>query len=216
MTTAILGGKGPLRIDSGLNVIVDGNSIYADFYTPIATLLASSAAFTGRGASTISCAVSGSLWSTMLGHVSSVSAAFVPGLTNILVAGETTNSMATGGGRTAAEAWADCLTYIAAVRAARPTMRFVLCGSLPCRYLNDGTKNAAMLAWDALALANYRQNGIERFVNYRATVPFNVSGESAGDYPGTHWNGDQVHVNDTGKAIMCDLIGRAIQSMGAR
>lgn len=213
--TPILGGRGPLRINSSLNIIVDGNSIYSGNYTAIATLLLSSTPLSGTGATAVNCAASGFNWSTLSGHVSSVSAAYAAGKTNVLVVGETTNSIANGGGRTAAEAWSDCLSYVAAVKATRPDMRIILCGSLPARPAGDGTKNAAMVAWDALALAGYRAAGISRFVNFRATTPFNVTGDVSGDYPTTYWDADQVHPKDAAKTIMCDLMGRAIASLSA-
>lgn len=206
-----------LRISAAVRVVVDGNSIYSTVGgSAIATLLATKIqSELGVSVTADDKSRSGASWLDMAadgGRVdTSFDASVDAGARNILICGETANSVNTGGFtatvRTGAQAWADCKAYVAARRAATPNLKVVLCGTTPSNL--GATWNARVAEFEALAKANYRQCGIHAYVNFRtaASPAFNHDGvtDLFNAYAG-YWADYWLHLTTAGKQVMVDQI----------
>lgn len=218
-------GLPTLRPSSSLKIILDGNSIFYGYGgTAMHTLLGADPWLSGTGATLANVAISAQTWRMMngldTGSASDVDGAFASGKTNILVCMEGTNSIATAiGNKTGAAAFSDATDYIAARKAANPTLRVVLCGTLP-RDGSEGHNNTEQAAYDALCRVNYRAVGAEAFIDWRAgTSIFNHDGTSAARFTAdqTYWyeSSAWIHPNTAGQTVMKNMLVGTLRRLRA-
>jgi len=201
-----------LVIDSNINLIVDGNSIYTDYAgTPIHTLIGQNELFSGKGATLHNVAASGYSWIDMIANGNNVDSRFDSDKTNILVCAETANACNTGGFtsnvRTGEQAWSDCVTYVSARKAANPKLRVILCGTTPSNI--GSTWESRVQTFHTLAKANYRSAGIEYYVDFRTSdsPAFNHTGTlSVFEAYSSYWADAYLHLTTTGKTEMARQI----------
>lgn len=217
----ILFGAPRLKITANTNIIIDGNSIYAvgeGLDSSIQAQLGLVAPFLDSGASFSTVAIGGQTWADMVTSDADVDAAFVEGNDNILIVGECTNTAYFTAG-TGAEMWASAIQYMTDRKAAHPTLKIVLCGSIP--YLS-GTfpaevlgGNQRMIDFDALALAGWREYA-DAFVNFRtlSNPEFNHAGvQLTFELYGTSWFDTYMHPSALGFGQMASTIANIIKRM---
>lgn len=126
--------SGPARsagFDESTNIVVDANSLFARWVAPgIQDVAGFKNLIQSTGANVGNCAVPGQTWADMTKNASDVQGLWRDGKKNILVTGETTNSIFVEGA-TVAKTVADAKAYIAARRASQKWDYVVLCGTIP-------------------------------------------------------------------------------------
>ena len=126
--------SGPARsagFDETYNIVVDANSLFARWVAPgIQDVSGFKALIQSTGANVSNCAIPGQTWADMTKNASDVQSLWRSGKKNILVTGETTNSIFVEGA-TVAKTVADAKAYIAARRASQKWDYIVLCGTIP-------------------------------------------------------------------------------------
>jgi len=212
--------KKAFRPSVNTKIIVDGNSIFAGHAgTQMGTLLAASSYFSGTEATIVNYAISGQTWQMMNGiggSATDVDGAFVALKTNILICMETTNAVGNTN-RTGAECYQDAVNYLAARKAAHPTLKIALCSALP-RDGVAGFKNTNISICDDLMRANYRAIGADIFIDFRSgSSPFNHSGTVAQAFIDTQsiWaeTSGWLHPNTAGQTIMANIITTALRRL---
>ena len=167
-----------------INLVIDANSHYADWvYSPIQLVAPLSNLVSASGASTRNFAVPGQAWSDMRLNASTTDAAWVEGKKNVLVCGETTNSIfgGTSGApvrTTREQVISDAQQFIAGRLALHPWI-VLLCGTIP----RGGTpafaaKNALAESCDDYMAANFRDMGAHAYCDFRADPWFDNDGTS--------------------------------------
>lgn len=125
---------GPARsagFDETFNIVVDANSLFARWVAPgIQEVAGFKNLIQSTGANVGNCAIPGQTWADMTKNASDVQGLWRSGKKNILVTGETTNSIFVEGA-TVAKTVADAKAYIAARRASQKWDYVVLCGTIP-------------------------------------------------------------------------------------
>lgn len=215
----------PFPWDGPTNLVVDGNSIGADFYTSIGTLdkhLMMYPPLLNSGAAHSGFAISGQYWSSMGATASDVDGAWIDGATNVLFAWETTNSTFNEM-KSPAGVIADIQTYINGRRALHPGWRILIGGSIPrggISYFEPFNTNIE--AVDAHLAANWESMGADGFVNFRAAHPaFNHHGvtfppfEAYLDFWQEKTAGDIIHLTDAGKVPIAQAVNAAIAALPA-
>lgn len=167
---------------TALNVAVDGNSHYAqwvanaiDTVGDFATLMTASSATHGN------VAIPGQAWLDMALNAADIDALWSPSRTNVLVIGETTNSVF--GGSTGSpirttrdQVIQDAQRYIAARRAAHPWI-ILLCGTIPRGGTVDyAAQNALAKDCDDYMAGNFRDMGAHAYCDLRADPYFDGTG----------------------------------------
>lgn len=126
--------NGPARsavFDETYNIVVDANSLFARWVAPgIQDVAGFKQLIQSTGASVSNCAIPGQTWADMTRNATDVQGLWRDGKKNILVTGETTNSIFVEGA-TVAKTVADAKAYIAARRASQKWDYIVLCGTIP-------------------------------------------------------------------------------------
>ena len=126
--------NGPARsagFDETYNFVVDANSLYARWVAPgIQEVAGFKQLIQSTGANVGNCAIPGQTWADMTKNATDVQSLWRDGKKNILVTGETTNSIFVEGA-TVAKTVADAKAYIAARRASQKWDYVVLCGTIP-------------------------------------------------------------------------------------
>lgn len=217
-------GQAYLPINSSVNVVVDGNSIYAGFSTvSMATLL--SQRFSGSGATFSSTAISGQTWDDMTTVAADVDALTItPGKYNILVCAEGTNSVdPLKTNLTGAQVVSKATAYISARKVVNPKLHVVLCSALPRGPLDASqtARNVALNTSDAAFLSDPAAVGANSYVNHRSAAGFAHDGlASAGFTANESWwqdgasNGAMyVHPSPSGVAAMVDRIELALRGI---
>lgn len=125
---------GPARsagFDETTNIVVDANSLFARWVAPgIQDVAGFKNLIQSTGANVGNCAIPGQTWADMTKNAADVQGLWRSGKKNILVTGETTNSIFVEGA-TVAKTVADAKAYIAARRASQKWDYVVLCGTIP-------------------------------------------------------------------------------------
>lgn len=125
---------GPARsagFDETTNIVVDANSLFARWVAPgIQEVAGFKNLIQSTGANVGNCAIPGQTWADMAKNATDVQGLWRDGKKNILVTGETTNSIFVEGA-TVAKTVADAKAYIAARRASQKWDYVVLCGTIP-------------------------------------------------------------------------------------
>lgn len=126
--------NGPARsagLDEAYNIVADANSLFARWVAPgIQDVAGFKNLIQSTGANVGNCAVPGQTWADMTKNATDVQGLWRSGKKNILVTGETTNSIFVEGA-TVAKTVADAKAYIAARRASQKWDYIVLCGTIP-------------------------------------------------------------------------------------
>lgn len=126
--------SGPARsagFDETYNIVVDANSLFARWVAPgIQEVAGFKNLIQSTGANVGNCAIPGQSWADMAKNAADVQSLWRSGKKNILVTGETTNSIFVEGA-TVAKTVADAKAYIAARRASQKWDYIVMCGTIP-------------------------------------------------------------------------------------
>nr|DAT67572.1 MAG TPA: hypothetical protein [Bacteriophage sp.] len=126
--------NGPARsagFDETYNIVVDANSLFARWVAPgIQDVAGFKNLIQSTGANVGNCAIPGQTWADMTKNATDVQGLWRDGKKNVLVTGETTNSIFVEGA-TVAKTVADAKAYIAARRASQKWDYVVLCGTIP-------------------------------------------------------------------------------------
>lgn len=214
----LFGGQSKFIIDANTNVIIDGNSIYTWVGgDAMDVVLSRLPPFFESGCTFHNLAISGATWTTMRAGASDVDDAYVPGMKNILIAGETTNeALATE--KTGQEIWNVAADYFQARKTAHPDLKMLVCGSIPFwRELTDNAeRNQRMIDFDTIMKANY-SGLVDGYVDYRtdANPQFNHDGSLItyfSAYP-TLWADYYLHPSTAGKDTMGLSICSAVSSL---
>lgn len=113
------------------NIVVDANSLFARWVAPgIHEVAGFKNLIQSTGANVGNCAIPGQTWADMAKNAADVQGLWRSGKKNILVTGETTNSIFNEDA-SVAKTVADAKAYIAARRASQKWDYVVLCGTIP-------------------------------------------------------------------------------------
>lgn len=226
-----------------LNVVVDGNSYYANWIRPGMSSVAGLAALISAASAThATVAVPGYTWDQLTASHLNVSAELDPARTNVLVVGEDRNTAAWSvldhPNRTSAQhrdaVVLDARRYIAA-RRAEGWDYIVKCGTIPSAMMADGTRletdqplNDALVLIDAYWSdpTNRADAGVDSFVDFRAAAPewfgFEWDGSRAQGFMastatcatlGPGGTPDDVHPTGAAREAMADAIAATLQTL---
>lgn len=168
--------NGPAR-SAGFNenyiIVVDANSLFARWVAPgIQDVAGFKNLIQSTGANVGNCAIPGQTWADMTKNASDVQGLWRDGKKNILVTGETTNSIFVEGA-TVAKTVADAKAYIAARRASQKWDYVVLCGTIPrgdkATAQENATLNRSLLEVDTQLRAD--ASLYDSWVDFRAFSP---------------------------------------------
>lgn len=154
-------------------IAVDGNSLYARWIAPAINDVSKFGALVkGSGANSGNVAVPGQTWADMIKNASDIDGLYVPGKKNILVIGETTNSIYNEGA-SVEKTVSDAKAYIAARRAAHKWEKIILCGTIPradkSSQAENRSLNQRLLEVDARLRSDTSLYDV--WVDYRAYAP---------------------------------------------
>lgn len=125
-------------------IAVDGNSLYARWIAPAINEVSKFGTLVkGSGANSGNVAVPGQTWADMIKNATDIDSLYVPGKKNILIIGETTNSIYNEGA-SVEKTVSDAKTYIAARRAAHKWEKIILCGTIPRADKSSQAENRAL------------------------------------------------------------------------
>lgn len=215
----LAGGRRRGRVP--LNLVVDGNSLSANFYTSIGTfdkhIIAQPALDAARATATTSCfAVSGHDWATMVStHGPLVDAAWVDGATNVLVAWEGTNSEAS------APSYISGFIgqYAADRRTVHPGWKILYVETIPRHGSPDepySTYNQNLIGFDNLLRTDPTTLGYDVFVPVRDHPAFGHDGTDPAKFSAyaSFWREsaapNYTHLYDPGKAPIAANVAAAI------
>lgn len=209
-------GAGPV------NLVVDGNSIFANFYTSVGAFdahLMNIEPLASSNATHASVAVSGASWADLISKAAAtVDPLWGEGSTNVLVVGETINSLYDGA--SVATVKAQIEAYLDARLALHP-WRVIYCRTVP--YGGSGawaTFNANMVEIDDWVQANAATLGVEIVVDFRTMPVFDHDGTTSPPFEAYNdqWQENAVpfvHPLDIPKAGMAALVVAAMETMPA-
>lgn len=154
-------------------IAVDGNSLYARWIAPAINEVSKFGALVkGSGANSGNVAIPGQTWADMIKNAADIDGLYVPGKKNILVIGETTNSIYNEGA-SVEKTVSDAKAYIAARRAAHKWEKIILCGTIPradkSSQAENRSLNQKLLEVDAHLRADTSLYDV--WVDYRAYAP---------------------------------------------
>ena len=157
-----------------------------------------------------------------------VLASFVPGLRNILIAFEITNSIFNGSSRTGLQAIDDLTEYIAAVQAdvaaAYPGQKWTVIvqtaiprGDYLGSVYTASTGEVQLQAANATLRSNYIAMGATALIESRRTGGiFDFTDSSNGaNFPSTYWR-DRTHPNVEGDGILAGYAADVLKTLPAR
>lgn len=125
-------------------IAVDGNSLYARWIAPAINEVSKFGVLVkGSGANSGNVAIPGQTWADMIKNAADIDSLYVPGKKNILVTGETTNSIYNEGA-SVEKTVSDAKAYIAARRAAHKWEKIILCGTIPRADKSSQAENRAL------------------------------------------------------------------------
>lgn len=190
-----------LVLSPSVNIVFDGDSITDDFLaTGMDTLVSERLTMLGKlnGASISNSGglgVPGQTWADMRTTSADLAAAWIPGKTNVLVAGETTNSVFNTG-RSAAQTISDASAYIAMAAGMHPWI-ILLWGTIPrghadeATYAGEAANNTTLISVDTYMQANYTTIGAHGYADVRSGTPmFDHNGSNAASFVAyqSYWN----------------------------
>lgn len=154
-------------------IAVDGNSLYARWIAPAINEVSKFGALVkGSGANSGNVAIPGQTWADMIKNATDIDNLYASNKKNILVIGETTNSVYNEGA-SVEKTVSDAKAYIAARRAAHKWEKIVLCGTIPradkSSQAENQSLNQKLLEVDARLRADTSLYDV--WVDYRAYAP---------------------------------------------
>lgn len=154
-------------------IAVDGNSLYARWIAPAINEVSKfGALIKGSGANSGNVAIPGQTWADMIKNAADIDSLHAAGKKNVLVIGETTNSIYNEGA-SVEKTVSDAKAYIAARRAAHKWEKIVLCGTIPRADKSTSAENRSLnqrlLEVDARLRADTGLYDV--WVDYRAYAP---------------------------------------------
>lgn len=154
-------------------IAVDGNSLYARWIAPAINEVSKFGTLVkGSGANSGNVAIPGQTWADMIKNATDIDNLYTSDKKNILVIGETTNSVYNEGARVE-KTVSDAKAYIAARRAAHKWEKIILCGTIPRADKSSPAENRALnqqlLEVDARLRADTSLYDV--WVDYRAYAP---------------------------------------------
>lgn len=154
-------------------IAVDGNSLYARWIAPAINEVSKFGALVkGSGANSGNVSIPGQTWADMIKNATDIDGLYVPGKKNILVIGETTNSIYNEG-VSVEKTVSDAKAYIATRRAAHKWEKIILCGTIPradkSSQAENRSLNQRLLEVDARLRSDTSLYDI--WVDYRAYAP---------------------------------------------
>lgn len=228
---ATLGTGKSLDLSGTVNLVVDGNSIMTSAYSSVGAFDASLrlyAPLSGVDTST-SVAISGQRWENMTADHSDLDAAWVDGVTNLLILGETRNQIVidwNNGINTQAALVASCKAaieaYLPAIRAVHPGWKIIMLGTLPSGgdsvYSRYAIENAAFSEVDAWLHTQVDTLDLYAMVSFRNHAAFDHDGTASQpfeDYQPLWFEGSPryTHPRDAGKALMAQNVNAAVSDL---
>lgn len=154
-------------------IAVDGNSLYARWIAPAINEVSKFGALVkGSGANSGNVAIPGQTWADMIKNATDIDSLYMHDKKNILVIGETTNSIYNEGA-SVEKTVSDTKAYIAARRAAHKWEKIILCGTIPradkSSQAENQSLNQRLLEVDARLRADTSLYDV--WVDYRAYAP---------------------------------------------
>lgn len=164
-----------LKLSPDVHVHVDANSLFAKWIAPgIETVGDLGAAIKAAGATSSNSAIPGQTWDDMRLRADDVDAAYVPGKTNVLITGETTNQIYNAGS-TPEQAIQKAQQYISARKALHPDWIILLVGTIPRADLStpelNEDANQRLLDVDRYQKTHLEDLGVHGFVDVRGFAP---------------------------------------------
>lgn len=217
-----------LKLGQNVHIHVDANSLFARWIAPgIEAIGNLGAAINSAGATSSNTAIPGQSWDDMRLRADDVDAAYVPGKTNVLITGETTNQVYNAGS-TVEQTIQKAQQYITARKLAHPDWIILLVGTIPRADLATAELNRAanqrLVEVDAYHKANMRDVGVHGFVDIRefapewfalrsdgATAAFMDSLETCNSYDGKV--PDMVHPVNAARTAFADAVALGITQL---
>lgn len=205
---------------SPLNVVVDGNSIWDNYYTSFGKFDQHMLQFEplkSSGATTYCSALSGAKWADLITRApAQVDARWADGMENVLVVNETVNSLRSGG-LSAEQVKAQIATYLSG-RLALHQWRVIFCKCPP--WGGGATYTAqldARLEVNGWVEANASALGIERVVGLSSIPQFNHDGKQPGPFQqyAADWqeSSNWLHPKDAPKLLWAKAIVNVMAEM---
>lgn len=224
-----------LDLSGVVNLVVDGNSIMANYYTSVGGFHGNLMLFEPLASAvdvSSNVAISGATWEDMADNVTDVNAAWVNGAENILYLGETRNQIVrdyrdnniTDQATLESRCRTQLQRYLTNIRTAHPEWRIIIGETLPSGGANIPqyqVENAAFVAIDAWLRDNVDTLDLHAVVGFRNHPAFDHDGlspEPFQAYP-TFWQESAprwTHPRDPGKAIMAQNVNAAVAALAAR
>lgn len=164
-----------LKLSPNVHVHVDANSLFARWIAPgVETVGNLGAAINSAGATSSNTAIPGQSWDDMRLRADDVDAAYVPGKTNVLITGETTNQVYNAGS-TVEQTIQKAQQYISARKAVHPDWIILLVGTIPRADLATAELNKAanqrLVEVDSYQRSHLQDMGVHGFVDVRSYAP---------------------------------------------
>lgn len=219
-----------LKLSQNVHIHVDANSLFAKWIAPgIETVGDLGAAIKAAGATSSNTAIPGQSWDDMRLRADDVDAAYVPGKTNVLITGETTNQVYNLGSTTE-QTIQKAQQYITARKLAHPDWIILLVGTIPRADLATAELNKAanqrLLEVDSYQRAHLQDIGVHGFVDVRGfapewfalradgmTAPFMDSLTTCNSYDGQ--NPDMVHPINAPRTAFANAIAAVLPTLPA-
>lgn len=210
-----------LTIDSGVKFTVDANSIWTTHgpMTPIETLAPWTAFIASSGCTVANTSVSGQQWFEMAADLTDVSAAMDPAKINVLMPGETRNTIFNG--KTAEQCLDEFGTYVTNVMGLAVPPDYIL--PMSC-FHSDGVPTAADENIAMLEVDTYIRDNLDEFLAsnicwYRDLSPFFQDGTTRSgfmsstttcleDFPGPY-----VHPRGAARDLIATRMVEAVQQI---
>lgn len=218
---------GPLTLGPGVHVHVDANSLFAKWIAPgIQEVGQLGAMLKASGASSSNTAIPGQSWAEMRLASSDVEASYVPGKTNVLIVGESTNQAFNGAQvANAQEVLREARRYLVARRAAHPDYVILGVGTIPradrATAEENRQANQVLLEVDRAMSQNLGEYELDGWVDVRAfapqwfklredgmTAPFMDSLETCNSY--NRKDPDMVHPIGAPRTAFADAIAQGL------
>lgn len=217
-----------LKLGQDVHIHIDANSLFARWIAPgLETVGNFGKLVSSSGATASNSAIPGQTWDDMRLAASDVDSAYIPGKTNVLVTGETTNQVYNAGS-SVEQTIQKAQQYITARKLAHPDWIILLVGTIPRADLAtpelNRVANQKLIEVDAYHKANMLDVGVHGFVDIRrfapewfalrpdgATAAFMDSLETCNSYDGKV--PDMVHPINAARTAFADAIALGITQL---
>lgn len=221
-----------LTLSSNVHIHIDANSLYAKWIKEgIEKVGDLATAITTSGATATNTAVPGQTWDDMYYTTDDLANAYVPGKTNVLIIGETTNQIYNGGSDVQTTIQ-KAQRYISARKNEHPDWIILLCGTIPRADLSTDELNKAanqkLIEVDAYQSSHLKDMGVHGWVDFRQyapewfalradgfTAPFMDSSDTCNVYAGQAAT-DKVHPINAPRIAFANAIAAALPRLPAK